>query len=131
MEGKEDDKGAQAETTDEVCDKCGSPMVIKQSRRGKFLACSAYPKCKNAKPLTPPKEAEAPCPECGGKLLERSGRRGKFFGCENYPKCKFLTNTTPLKEKCPKCGYMLGRKELKTKTVTQCLKCDYKIEEKR
>ena len=131
MEGKEDDKGAQAETTDEVCDKCGSPMVIKQSRRGKFLACSAYPKCKNAKPLTPPKEAEAPCPECGGKLLERSGRRGKFFGCENYPKCKFLTNTTPLKEKCPKCRYMLGRKELKTKTVTQCLKCDYKVEEKR
>ena len=126
-----DSKKAEPETTDEVCDKCGSPMVIKQSRRGKFLACSAYPKCKNAKPLTPPKEADAPCPECGGKLLERSGRRGKFYGCENYPKCKFITNATPLKEKCPECGYMLAKKELKTKTVTQCLKCDYKVEEKK
>ena len=121
----------EAETTNEVCEKCGSPMVIKQSRRGKFLACSAYPKCKNAKPLTPPKEAEAPCPECGGKLIERSGRRGKFFGCSNYPKCKFITNLIPLKEKCPECGYMLGKKELKTKTVIQCLKCDYKVEEKK
>ena len=121
----------QAEETNEVCDKCGSPMVIKQSRRGKFLACSAYPKCKNTKPLTPPKEADVPCPECGGKLLERSGKRGKFYGCENYPKCKFITNAQPLKEKCPECGYMLVKKELKTKTVTQCLKCDYKIEEKK
>ena len=121
----------QVEETNEVCDKCGSPMVIKQSKRGKFLACSAYPKCKNAKPLTPPKEADVPCPECGGKLLERSGRRGKFFGCENYPKCKFITNAEPLKEKCPECGYMLVKKELKTKTVTQCLKCDYKVEEKK
>ena len=131
MPGKEDDKSNEPESTNEKCDKCGSPMVIKQSRRGKFLACSAYPKCKNAKPLTPPKEAVVPCPECGGKLLERSGKRGKFFGCENYPKCKFLTNATPLKEKCPECGYMLGKKELKTKTVIQCLKCDYKVEEKR
>jgi len=133
MPGSEDEKKQEAEATDEVCDKCGSAMVIKQSRRGKFLACSAYPKCKNAKPLTPPKEADVPCPECGGKLLERSGRRGKFYGCANYPKCKFLTNATPLKEKCPECGYMLGRKELKTKTVTQCLnsKCDYKVEEKK
>ncbi len=128
---KEDGKKDEPETTDEVCEKCGSPMVIKKSRRGKFLACSAYPKCKNAKPLTPPKEADAPCPECGGKLLERSGRRGKFYGCENYPKCKFITNATPLKEKCPECGYMLVHKELKTKSVTQCLKCDYKVEEKK
>ncbi len=130
---KEDGTKEEPETTDEVCDKCGSPMVIKQSRRGKFLACSAYPKCKNAKPLTPPKEAEAPCPECGGKLLERSGRRGKFFGCENYPKCKFITNATPLKEKCPECGYMLAKKELKNKTVIQCLKkdCGYKVEEEK
>jgi len=126
-----EDKKAEPESTDEVCDKCNSPMVIKQSYRGKFLACSAYPKCKNAKPLTPPKEADVPCPECSGKLLERSGKRGKFYGCANYPKCKFLTNAIPLKEKCPECGYILGKKELKTKTVTQCLKCDYKTEEKK
>jgi DNA topoisomerase-1 len=127
----EEDNKKEEEKTDEICEKCGSPMVIKQSRRGKFLACSAYPKCKNTKPLNPPKIAEVPCPECGGKLIERSGKRGKFFGCENYPKCKFLTNLTPINKKCPKCGYLMGVKELKTKTVTQCLKCDYKEEEKK
>jgi len=129
---KEDKSGkAQPEETNEVCDKCGSPMVVKNSRRGKFLACSAYPKCKNAKPLTPPKESKVPCPECGGKLLERSGRRGKFFGCENYPKCKFITNYPPIEKKCPECGYLMVHKELKTKTVDECLKCKYKEEVKK
>jgi len=130
-ESKEGEK-PQAEETDEICDKCGSKMVIKNSRRGKFLACSAYPKCKNAKPLTPPKEAKLPCPECGGKLLERSGRRGKFYGCENYPKCKFITNYEPI-GKCPECGYLMVRKELKTKTVDECLnkECKHKIEVKK
>ena len=129
---KEDTKGkATPEETNEVCDKCGSAMVIKNSRRGKFLACSAYPKCKNTKPLTPPKEAKVPCPECGGKLLERSGRRGKFFGCENYPKCKFITNYPPIETKCPECGYLMVHKELKTKSVDECLKCKHKIEVKK
>jgi len=115
----------------EVCEKCGSPMVIKQSRRGKFLACSAYPKCKNTKPLTPPKELDIPCPECGGAIVERVGKRGKFYGCANYPECKFVTNLEPINKKCPECGYLMGKKELKTKVVTKCLKCDYKEEEKK
>jgi DNA topoisomerase-1 len=129
MKESKDGQKAEPEETNEVCDKCGSKMVIKNSRRGKFLACSAYPKCKNAKPLTPPKEAKVPCPECGGKLLERSGRRGKFFGCENYPKCKFITNNEPI-GKCPECDYLMVLKELKTKTLHECLnkKCKHKIE---
>jgi len=126
-----DSQKEEPQTTDEICEKCGSPMVIKQSRRGKFLACSAYPKCKNTKPLNPPKEAVAPCPECGGKLIERVGKRGKFYGCANYPKCKFITNLEPINKKCPQCGYLMGKKELKTKVVTKCLKCDYKEEEKK
>ena len=130
-ESIEEDKDKEEETTDEVCDKCGSPMVIKQSRRGKFLACSAYPKCKNTKPLNPPKECKVPCPECGGKLLERSGRRGKFYGCENYPKCKFLINYPPSSKKCPECGYLMVHKELKTKIIDECVKCKYKEETKR
>ncbi len=65
-------------------------MVIKESRRGKFLACSAYPKCKNTKPLKPPKESKIPCPKCGSKLLEREGKRGKFYGCSNFPKCRCI-----------------------------------------
>ena len=113
--------------TDQKCEKCGKPMVIKDSKRGKFLACSGYPKCKNAKPLIPPKELKVPCPECGGKILEKEGKRGKFFGCENYPKCKFIANFEPTNKKCPKCGYIMGLKTLKSGEVYECFKCKEKI----
>ncbi|MDD3774329.1 MAG: type I DNA topoisomerase [Sulfurovaceae bacterium] len=116
------------DATSEICDKCGSPMVIKDSKRGKFLACSAYPKCKNAKPLTPPKELSVPCPECGGKLHERQGKRGTFYGCSNYPKCKFIANFEPIDRHCSECGYLIGKKTLKTKTVYECFKCKHKEE---
>lgn len=82
-------------------------MVVKMSKRGKFLACSGYPECKNAQPLEKPKELSVACPKCGGKLLERKSKRGIFYGCGNYPKCKFITNAEPTNEKCDKCGGML------------------------
>ncbi len=111
---------------DEVCEKCGSKMVIKSSRRGKFLACSAYPKCKNTKPLNPPKKLDIKCPECGGDLIERSSKRGKFWGCSNYPTCKFIANFEPVDKKCPKCGYLMGIKHLKSGDRYECFKCKYK-----
>lgn len=114
------------EKSDVICDKCGSPMVIKDSRRGKFLACSAYPKCKNAKSLVAPKELEVPCPKCGGKIIERMGKRGKFFGCSNYPKCTFIANFEPTDKKCPACGYIMGKKILKTKEYYECFECKHK-----
>ncbi|MBN1793511.1 MAG: type I DNA topoisomerase [Candidatus Omnitrophica bacterium] len=80
--------------TDEVCSECGSPMVIKWSRRGRFLSCSAFPKCRFAKPLT----TGVNCPQdaCDGKLIERRNRRGKmFYGCSNYPKCTYIANKLP------------------------------------
>ena len=79
--------------TDEVCDKCGRPMIIKWGRKGKFLSCSAYPECKYSKSIT----TGVKCPEvsCGGELIERRWRRGFFFGCSNYPKCKFTSRTLP------------------------------------
>lgn len=126
---QEEDSGKKAIATDEICDKCGSPMVIKGSRRGDFLACSAYPKCKNAKPLTPAKQLSTPCPECGGALQERNGKRGSFYGCVNYPKCKFISNIEPVDKKCSECGYTMGVKNLKNKTVYECLKCKHKEEE--
>lgn len=126
---QEEDSGKKAIATDEICDKCGSPMVIKGSRRGDFLACSAYPKCKNAKPLTPAKQLSTPCPECGGALQERNGKRGSFYGCVNYPKCKFISNIEPVDKKCSECGYIMGVKNLKNKTVYECLKCKHKEEE--
>ncbi|MFH0854497.1 MAG: type I DNA topoisomerase, partial [bacterium] len=102
------------EKTDEVCEKCGAPMVIKMGRFGKFLACSNYPECKNTKqiksdgsiaPREEPKELEEKCPECGSPLTLRMGRFGQFIGCSNYPKCKYIKKqekSTGIK--CPKCG---------------------------
>ncbi|MDD4938922.1 MAG: type I DNA topoisomerase [Candidatus Omnitrophica bacterium] len=82
--------------TDEVCKDCGSPMIIKWGRKGKFLSCSAYPKCKNAKSIT----TGVKCPQegCGGELIERHSRRGFFYGCSNYPKCTFISKTLPQEE---------------------------------
>jgi DNA topoisomerase-1 len=85
---------APAEPTDQVCDKCGSPMVIRTGRSGRFLACSAYPKCKNAKPLPEEEAAMAAlaasetCDLCGSPMNVRRSRFGHFLGCTRYPECK-------------------------------------------
>ncbi len=117
-----------AETTDEVCEKCGSPMVVKNGRNGKFLACSAYPKCKNTRPLEAPKVSEVPCPDCGGKLLYRQSRRGAFWGCENYPKCKFISKFEPTTKKCDQegCDGVLARRTYRGKEVYECVKCKHR-----
>jgi len=81
--------------TDEKCSMCGKPMVIKWGRKGRFLSCSAYPECKNAKSIT----TGIKCPRegCGGELVERFSRRGMFYGCTNFPVCKHTTNKLPEK----------------------------------
>jgi DNA topoisomerase I len=80
-------------TTDEVCDKCGKPMIVKWGRKGKFLSCSAYPECKNSKSIT--SGVKCPGPECGGELVQRRSKRGFFYGCTNYPKCRFVSKALP------------------------------------
>ncbi|MFH0826380.1 MAG: type I DNA topoisomerase [Candidatus Omnitrophota bacterium] len=80
-------------TTDEVCEKCGKPMIVKWGRKGKFLSCSGFPECKFSKSIT--SGVKCPEPNCGGELLERRSRRGFFFGCTNYPKCTFTSRTLP------------------------------------
>ncbi len=82
--------------TGQMCDKCGAPMIIKWGRKGKFLSCSAYPKCKNAKSITT--GVKCPQPECGGELIERRSKRGFFYGCSNYPKCNFISKDLPQDE---------------------------------
>ncbi len=90
--------------TDVVCEKCGSKMVIRSGRFGKFLACPSYPTCKNTKPM-PEDEVIEPCPKCGAKLLKRVSKKGKkFYGCSNYPQCDFAAPGIPTGEKCPECG---------------------------
>ncbi|MBU0881619.1 MAG: type I DNA topoisomerase [Candidatus Omnitrophica bacterium] len=78
--------------TDQVCVLCGKPMVIKWGRNGKFLSCSDYPACKNAKSIT----SGVKCPNgCGGELVARKSRRGSFFGCSSYPKCNYISKKLP------------------------------------
>ena len=92
------------EETDVLCEKCGSKMVIRSGRFGKFLACPNYPQCKNTKPM-PEDEVKEPCPKCGGKLVKRISKKGKkFYGCSNYPNCDFAAPGIPTGEKCPECG---------------------------
>lgn len=83
----------EVETTDQICDKCGKPMVVKYSRRGKFLSCSDYPRCKNAKSF--PTGVKCPQPGCGGELTERYSKRGPFYGCSNYPNCRYTARKLP------------------------------------
>lgn len=92
------------EETDVVCEKCGSNMVVRSSRFGKFLACPNYPTCKNTKPM-PENEVKEPCPKCGAKLIKRKSKKGKtFYGCSGYPQCDFASPGIPTGEKCPECG---------------------------
>jgi len=79
--------------SDQVCDKCGRPMIIKWGRKGKFLSCSGYPECKNAKSIT--SGVKCPEPGCGGELIERRSKRGFFYGCSNFPKCRFVSKSLP------------------------------------
>lgn len=86
----------QAAKTDEVCEECGKPMVIKWGRRGRFLSCSDFPTCRNAKSIT----TGVKCPEenCDGELVERKSSRGMFYGCTKYPKCTHTTRKLPPQE---------------------------------
>ena len=92
---------AEVQETDEKCEKCGSPMVLKSGRFGRFLACSKYPDCKTTKAI----RIGIKCPDDGGDIVERRTKKGKiFFSCGNYPKCKFATWYKPVNRKCPDCG---------------------------
>lgn len=114
-----------AEETGEMCPNCGSPLVIKQSRYGKFVACSNYPECKYIKSNKEEKQVVEimDCPKCkDGKVIERKTKRGKiFYGCSNYPKCDFASWDKPTGEFCPECNNYLVEKKDKIK----CSSCDY------
>ncbi|MDR2097133.1 MAG: type I DNA topoisomerase [Spirochaetaceae bacterium] len=117
-------KGRLDEKTDEVCDKCGKPMLKKLGRYGYFLACSGFPECRNTKSIP-----LAKCPKCGGDIVARRGRGKKFYGCAKYPECDFLTHFPPLPgQNCPKCGWFLVEKYDKRNGAHKaCINpdCDY------
>jgi DNA topoisomerase-1 len=112
--------------TDEKCIKCGSPMLLKSGRFGRFLACSNYPECKTTKAIG----IGITCPEDGGEIVQRKTKKGKsFFSCGNYPKCKFATWYKPVSKSCPDCGAgILVEKRTKKEEVVACIHkgCGYK-----
>ncbi len=97
------------EQTDQVCEICGKPMVIKIGRYGKFMACSGFPECTNTKKIV--QETGGVCPFCGKKVLLKKSKKGKkYYGCEDNPNCSFMTWDLPTEEKCPNCGSTLFQK---------------------
>src|SRR5665648_260256 len=112
---KDLEKGSQAQKiempkifSDEICDKCGSKMLIKNGRFGKFLACSGFPKCKNTKPFLD--KIGISCPEegCSGEIIRKKTKKGRvFYGCSLYPKCTFVTWNKPINKRCPQCNSIL------------------------
>ena len=116
------------EPAGEDCELCGSPMVFKMGRFGKFMACSNFPDCRNTKPIV--KEIGVTCPSCKeGTIIERKSKKKRlFYGCSRYPECEFISWDKPLPRSCPKCEGLLVEKKLKKGVQVQCVSCDYKEE---
>ncbi len=106
LQGKKKElKESLIEKTDEVCEKCGNPMIIRWGRNGRFMACSGFPKCKNTKPLDDQEQIKTDeiCDKCGSPMEVKSGRYGRFIACSNYPDCKNIKPFS-LGVKCPEEG---------------------------
>ena len=134
-----------AEETDIICEKCGSRMVVKNGRFGKFAACPNYPRCKNTQKLTKPTEkseegeksapkqlvyADFKCEKCGSDVVQRTGKFGTFYACIKYPACDFTKQKTrDIGVPCPKCGSKVVMKNGRNKTVFYSCekypKCDF------
>ncbi|MGQ9630141.1 MAG: type I DNA topoisomerase [bacterium] len=116
------------EMAEEVCDKCGGPMIVRMGRNGKFLACGNYPKCKNTMSLG----IGVKCPKCGGRIVEKKSRRGRvFYGCDRYPNCDFVSWDKPADKNCPNCGSILVEKSSRKRgTYLKCSnrECEYEEE---
>ncbi len=120
-------EAAPEETTNELCPKCGSGMVVKRGRFGKFLACSRYPECNHTQGMS----TGVACPEDGGMIVERRSRFGKmFYSCANYPNCKFAVWYKPVPRPCPQCNapFLTEKFSKKTGPYIACYRkeCGYK-----
>lgn len=113
------------EPAGEDCELCGSPMVYKLGRYGKFMACSNFPDCRNTKAIMKPIGVK--CPSCEtGEIVERKSKTKRlFYGCNQYPECEFVSWDKPISRPCPKCSALLVEKKIKKGVQIQCTKCDY------
>ena len=116
------------EETDEICELCGSNMVIKYGRFGKFMACKNYPECKNTKPIV--NKIGVKCPKCkeGDIIMRKSKKKKVFYGCSNYPECDFVAWNKPVEEPCEECGSYMYEKYSKSGTKIVCSNKDCKHE---
>lgn len=113
------------EVSDEICEKCGKPLVYKLGRFGKFLACSGFPDCRNTKPII--KDTGIACPTCKeGHVVERRSKKGRvFFGCDRYPECDFVSWDKPSAKPCPSCSSLMVEKRSKQGVKLKCTVCDH------
>jgi DNA topoisomerase-1 len=115
---------AEPEEIGRDCPECGSPLLLRHGRFGKFIGCSNFPTCRFTEPWL--EKIGVPCPEDGGDIVIRHTRKGRvFYGCANYPECEFTSWKRPLPQKCPKCGGMLV---VDNKEHASCIKCGEKCE---
>lgn len=136
---------AEQQPTEHVCEKCGSTMVVRWGRNGKFLACSGYPNCRNTKPIRVLEDGtveivkdevtDEKCPNCGRAMVIKSGRRGRFMACSGYPECK-TSKPLPIGVKCPRpgcTGELVERQSGRGRTFYSCNaypECRYLIGER-
>ncbi len=108
--------------SDEVCEVCGKPMLVKKGKFGHFLGCSGFPECTFTKPIVV--EMPGKCPKCGSRILKRTSKKGYvFYACERGTDCGFITWDVPTKDTCPQCGKTLfkrsGRGPLKSFCINE------------
>lgn len=115
----------QDEVSDELCEKCGKPLVYKMGRFGRFLACSGFPDCRNTKPIV--KDIGVVCPTCHkGQIVERRSKKGRvFYGCNAYPECDYVSWDKPTNKPCPECNAVLVEKRNRSGAKLKCVACDY------
>lgn len=114
----------QVEMIGRDCPECGSPLILRYSRFGKFVGCSRYPACRYKEPWL--EKTGVACPLCGGELVAKRSKKGRlFYGCANFPTCEFTSWKRPLPTPCPHCGGLLVAYN---KQYAQCIQCKQLIE---
>ncbi len=132
-ENEEEQAAEQEVVKDRKCPECESDLIIRHGRYGKFIGCSAYPKCKHMEPLEKPADTGVACAECNeGTLLKRKSRYGKiFYSCSRYPDCKYAVWNEPVAEPCPDCKWPIltikTTKRRGTEKVCPQKECKYAV----
>ena len=108
------------EVSDEVCEICGKPMLVKSGRFGRFLACSGFPECKFTMPIV--ERMPGRCPRCGSGILKRKSKKGyTYYACERGAECGFMTWDVPTEQDCPSCGQTMFKKSGRGRLTPFCI----------